>query len=501
MIQWRRLADLPLLVILMGLTSAAMVLPAGYALALRELPISRAFLYSGLILLFLTALIALATATLRPRDLIQGQLVAIVAAYLVLPAIAAIPVHQSIPGLSFADAWFEMLSCFTTTGATVFDAPVDVAAPLHFWRALVGWLGGFFILLSVAAVLFPLGLGGAELSMAQSQGSAAGRRQKSHIAEPSLRIVRMAGMFFPPYAALTAVLWFGLVLAGDTALVSLVHAMGAISTSGISSLAGLQNAASGVIGEAMIFAVLCLAVSRRLWPPVISADRFDDFWKDPEVQLGLMVLVAAVAVLALQQSVMPSATGAVTGISDVILSVWAAMFTALSFMTTTGFISASWPEADPPLLVLMGLAIMGGGVATTAGGVKLLRVYALLRHGERELERIVHPHSIGGHGPVARRLRREGAYLAWIFFMIFGLLLVIVITALTLTGLDFKAALILSVASITTTGQLASVATDGTMGYSNIDTTAKAILGVAMILGRLEVLAIFAVVAPNRWGR
>ena len=501
MIQWRRLADLPLLVILMGLASAVMLLPASHALALRDLPVARAFFYSGLILLFLTAIIALATATLRPRDRMQGQLAAIVAAYGVLPFLAAIPVQQSVPGLSFTDAWFEMLSCFTTTGATVFENPDAVPAPLHFWRALVGWLGGFFILLSVAAVLSPMGLGGSELMAAQVEGNAAGKRQNTRIAEPSLRFIRMATVFFPPYAAITAVLWFGLVFAGDTALVALIHAMGVISTSGISSQGGLQDAGSGLTGEALIFAFLCLGVSRRLWPPVFSADRSQYIWKDPEVQLGLGVLLVAGALVILQMALMPSATGAARTMSESLVAVWAAVFTVLSFMTTTGFLSAGWPDVDPPLLVFMGLAILGGGAATTAGGVKLLRVYALLRHGERELERIVHPHSIGGHGPVARRLRREGAYLAWIFFMIFGLLLVAVIAALTLTGLDFEAALILAVASITTTGQLASLAGNVAVGYADLDAPAKAILGTAMILGRLEILALFAVLAPNRWGR
>jgi trk system potassium uptake protein len=113
----------------------------------------------------------------------------------------------------------------------------------------------------------------------------------------------------------------------------------------------------------------------------------------------------------------------------------------------------------------------------------------------------VHPHSIGGHGPVARRLRREGAYLAWIFFMIFGLSIAGVTAALTLTGLGFQDALIYGIACLTTTGQLADAVGDAPLSYGKLDSVPMAILGVAMVLGRLEILAVFALLAPKGWAR
>ena len=95
--------------------------------------------------------------------------------------------------------------------------------------------------------------------------------------------------------------------------------------------------------------------------------------------------------------------------------------------------------------------MIGGGVATTAGGVKLLRVYVLYMHGRRELERLVHPSSIGGSGQRARRLRREGAYVAWIFFMLFAISIAAVMLALSLSGLDFEQSVVLSIAALSTT--------------------------------------------------
>jgi trk system potassium uptake protein TrkH len=152
-------------------------------------------------------------------------------------------------------------------------------------------------------------------------------------------------------------------------------------------------------------------------------------------------------------------------------------------------------------MMLLGLAIIGGGVATTAGGVKLLRVYALFRHGERELERIVHPSSVGGQGTEARRLRREGAYMAWIFFMLFAMSIAVTILALSMAGQPFQEALVLSLAALTTTGPLAGTALDQPILYGPLTAPEKAILGLAMIVGRLETVALIALLAPGDWRR
>ncbi len=188
-------------------------------------------------------------------------------------------------------------------------------------------------------------------------------------------------------------------------------------------------------------------------------------------------------------------------------AMWGGLFTTLSFLTTTGYesrdwvASRSWSGLGTPGLILLGLAIVGGGVATTAGGVKLLRVYALYRHAERELERIVHPSSIGGQGVVARRLRREGAYMAWIFFMLFAFSIAVVTAALSLAGLGFERAMVLGIAALTTTGPLADLAVETPIRWSELGPAAKVIAGAAMIVGRMETLAILALLAPASWRR
>ena len=133
--------------------------------------------------------------------------------------------------------------------------------------------------------------------------------------------------------------------------------------------------------------------------------------------------------------------------------------------------------------------------------MKLLRVYALFRHGERELERLIHPNSVGGSGQSARRLRREGAYLAWIFFMLFALSIAIFVAALALVDIPFEPALILTLSALTTTGPLAGVAATDPIAIVDLSRTAKVILAAAMVIGRLELLAILVLIAPDSWRR
>ncbi len=143
---------------------------------------------------------------------------------------------------------------------------------------------------------------------------------------------------------------------------------------------------------------------------------------------------------------------------------------------------------------------MGGGVATTAGGVKLLRIYALYKHGLREMERLVHPSSVGGAGMAARRFRREGAFMAWIFFMLFLIGIAAIMLALSFVGVSFDDAIALSIAAVTNTGPVAGMLDSG-LGYADVGTYGQMILCVGMVVGRVEVLALIALFNPNYWRR
>ena len=500
-----RVRNLPLLVILMGTSAAAMYLPAAHALVLRNHAVARSFFYSGSILLVLSAMIAIATANNPARNAARSHLVALIGAYLVLPVMLAVPFAQAVPDTSFFNAWFEMLSCFTTTGATLYDTPGRLPPSLHLWRALVGWMGGFFVLLSAVAILAPLNLGGIEVISGHTpgRGTASGRSA----GEASERINRYALVLFPAYTGLTLALWALLLMAGEAGLVALSHAMATLSTSGISPVAGLKGSTSGFTGEALIFIFLIFAVTRRALPGAVMVDRSTPVSQDPEIRMAMFFVGVVTLVLFVRHWIGALELADGQDLPAFFRALWGAAFTTLSFLTTTGFASTDWSSSriwsglDTPGLILLGLAMIGGGVATTAGGVKLLRVYALFRHGEREMERLIHPSSIGGSGQIARRMRREGAHVAWVFFILFALSIAIVSAALGLTGIAFEPGLVLTIAALTTTGPLADMAAEAPIRFAELGAMAKLILGFAMVLGRVETLALLVLLAPDSWRR
>lgn len=496
--------EIPFFVIILGIGVAAMLLPAIHAWSRTDYVTASAFFFTSVIGLVVTGLLALATQGRKPAKPARAQLLTLLGAFVLLPVIFAIPVYEVVWRISFLEAWFEMVSSFTTTGATLYDSVTRLNPSIHLWRATVGWLGGLLVWITAVALLAPMNIGGFEVRAAV-EGRGQTFVQLGRSVDATVRLQRAAVQLFPIYFGLTGTLWILLLLAGEVPLVALCHAMSVLATSGISPVGGVQNAASGLVGEVLIFCFLIFAVSRLTYSRGPLGDKGRELVHDPEIRIAAALVVIVPTLLMLRHFVGAVESEDGTNLTAALSALWSAVFTVLSFLTTTGFESAGWVEAqdwsglETPGLILVGLALIGGGVATTAGGVKLLRVYALFKHGERELERLVHPSSIGGAGAEARQIRRQGAYISWIFFMLFALSIAAVMLLLTLTGVQFETAMVLAVAALSTTGPLAEIAAETPILYAGIPDSAKVVLAFAMVLGRLETLAIIALFNPDFW--
>ena len=427
----------------------------------------------------------------------------LLAAYILVPLLAALPFSAVVAQATLSQSYFEMMSSFTTTGATLFREPGSVAPVGHFWRATIGWFGGLVILVAAFTLLRPLRIGGFELD-APNRSMRARDDPAGDMVHPADRLHRTVRLVVPIYSVLTLALALALVAAGEPALVAVCHAMSVLSTSGISPVGGLENAEAGWLGEVAVLLFLLVALTHRTYGGVAVFGRGGPL-RDPEVRTGAILVLGASLVLFLRHFTMQDPADGGEGLLAGLRAAWGILFTATSFLTTTGFLSDQWELArvwsDMPAigLVPIVLALAGGGIATTAGGIKLLRIFALYKHGVREIERLVHPSSVGRYGATARRIRREGAFVAWIFVMLFLLTLAMVMLLLAATGAEFETALVLSLAALANSGPLAGVFGGEVSGFGQLAPEARAILCAAMLIGRVEVLAVVAVLNPEYW--
>ncbi|MEE9388408.1 MAG: potassium transporter TrkG [Paracoccaceae bacterium] len=500
--------SLPLIVILMGLGAFAMYLPAAHAAILQDFATMRAFFQSANLFLILTVMLGIATSNRVIRRRGRSYLLALMTAFIVLPLMLAVPFHFAVPDTTFLNSYVEMVSDLSTTGATLFDDPHRLPDSVHLWRAMVGWLGGLLMLVASVAILAPMNLGGYEVLATTTRGRGASvQSQAAWEGDGSQRLLRYTAKIFPIYAGLTMALWIVLLILGDPPLVAISHAMSVLATSGISPVGGLHHAPSGINGEYIIFFVLIFAITRQAFGTEQTGFNLRNLRMDPEFRIGMFIVVVVTSLLVMRNWVGAIEVSNVSDMKTALRSLWGGAFTVMSFLTTTGFESTAWLDArdwtglGTPGIVLMGLALLGGGVATTAGGVKLLRVYALYKHGTREMDRLVHPSSVGGAGNQARRLRRQGASAAWVFFMLFAISLALAVTLLGLAGLDFETALTLAVTALSTTGPIIKVAAQTPISLGELGDSIKLIFAGFMVLGRLETLAIVALLNPEFWRR
>jgi trk system potassium uptake protein TrkH len=422
-----KLLRLPFLPLCLGVLALAMLGPGLFGLIQRDWHSARTFLYCAIFTGFACATLAMALGMRRGNGVARNELRDLVVCWALGPLLAAAPLWLRTPYIGAWGAWFEMVGAFTTTGGTVYADPGKVPDSLHLWRGIVAWLGGLVTLVAAFAILAPRNLGGFEVS-AHNIGAAGqqvrrvgiqpvasdgpGGDSLSHLGGATARldgrITRTLRLVLPVYGTLTAVLAFLFSALGQDGLRAVVHAMAIVSTSGISPDAGGLSATPNFRAELVAALFMVLAATRLTYAGTRRFGNVERWRRDPE--LKLMALLVATATLAL---ILRHWFGALTidlggRPSEALPALWGAVFTSLSFLTTTGFESASWHTARDwsglanPGLILLGLCAIGGGAATTAGGIKLVRGYALLRHGYRELERIAQY-----HGDLCRRDRTD----------------------------------------------------------------------------------------------
>lgn len=382
-------------------------------------------------------------------------------------------------GLSLADAYFESMSGFTTTGATVFTDFGAYGRALFLWRAMTQWFGGLGVIALFVVVLPRLGIAGRQLFFAEASGA------PGEAISPQVR--DSASRLWIVYTALTTFLIVLLMFAGMDFYTALLHSFTTMAAGGFSpngaSVAGYNNAAV----EWILVVFMLLAGTSFTLQYRVFTGRYLGLFTDGEFMTYLSVTVIASVLMGVVLA---------DGIPSLELLRTTA-FQSASLISSTGFASTDynlWPDAARAVLVLV--MLVGGCAGSAAGGPKVIRLLFVCKRVMLETTRVLHPRAVLPLRYKGRTIPDEivrAVYVLVVLYMagyfIFGLLTVLLGTDM-ITG--FSAAL----ACLGNVGP--GFGPTGPMGnFAGLSTPTKWLLSFAMWIGRLEIVTVVALFHPH----
>ncbi|GGK62355.1 TrkH family potassium uptake protein [Amphritea balenae] len=419
---------------------------------------------------------------LRTRD---GFLITVLF-WAVLGLFGSIPFMLSeFTNLSFVDAVFESLSGLTTTGATVITGIDYLPESILFYRQQLQWLGGMGIIVLAVAILPMLGIGGMQLYRAETPGPV-----KDSKLTP--RITETAKALWYIYLSLTVACALGYWAAGMTLFDAIGHSFSTVAIGGFSTHdASIGYFDNPTIEAICIFFMVISAVNFGLHFFAWRQRSLTHYFHDPEFKFYLSILCGI--------SVLTTAVLITTGTYGATESIRKAVFEVVSIATTTGFATADfaqWPVMLPFLLFVAAFA--GGCAGSTGGGMKVIRILLILKQGQREIKRLIHPNAVipvkFGSKPIPDRVLEA----VWGFFSVYLIVFIIMLIILLGTGLDQVTAWSAVGATLNNLGPgLGQVSAH----YGDLNEPAKWVLCFAMLLGRLEVFTLLVLFSPAFWKR
>ncbi len=469
-----------LLVFFVGLSMALALLVS----LLYEEPSTWALTVSMVITCVAGLLIFLCTREEEDSQLSHRDGVAIVSlGWFVAGVVGALPFLLSGSIDNFTDAYFESVSGFTTTGASILTDIEKLPKGILMWRSIIQWLGGMGIIVLSIAILPFLGIGGMQLYKAEIPSPVVDKLKP--------RISDTAKTLWKVYILIT-VLQILLLLGGGMSLFdSVCHTFCTMPTGGFSprnkSIAHYNSPYfDGVIIVFMLLAAINFSLHYRLLRGEAGI-----FGKDPEcrVFLGLVGVLTVLVTLDIYGSVYPSLAQALRY----------GAFQVSSMITTTGFVTAdydTWPSLSKSVLVVS--MFLGGMAGSTGGGIKTMRIMLLAKHTYQEIFRIIHPHAVRTVKLGGKPIPGDILSSIWGFFFLY--LGIYMISALVLAGMGMDPISAFSAVAACVFNVGPGLGLVGpTQNYLAVPFLGKWVLMLCMILGRLEIYTVIVLFMPEYW--
>ncbi|HMM11462.1 MAG TPA: potassium transporter TrkG [Bacteroidales bacterium] len=402
--------------------------------------------------------------------------------WIVTSVFGAMPFYFSGYIPSYTNAYFETISGFSTTGASILTDIEALPRDLLFWRSLTHWLGGMGIIVLSVAVLPILGIGGMQLFMAEMPGVT---YDKLHP-----RITETAKRLWGIYVILTIaqflLLWAGEMDWFDSAC----HTFATMATGGFSTR-NASIAAFGPYSQYIIIIFMILAGTNFTLHYFALHGWFGKVWGNEEFRTYLFIII--ICTLLIGTNLFLHNAGQPEPLLREVL------FTVVSILTTTGFVTTDYLQWPTFLwMVVVMLMFIGGSAGSTGGGIKVIRQSLLLKNSFVEMRRAIHPAAVLPAKYNGKSVPQEIVYKVMAFFLVYILIFAAGVMVLTAMGIDFETSIGASAACLGNIGP--GIGKVGPVyHYAFLPDAAKWVLSLLMVLGRLELFTVLMLFSRHFW--
>jgi trk system potassium uptake protein TrkH len=441
------------------------------------------FLESALFTTLSGGLMALACANgVREGLTIQQTFLLTTGVWLVLPVFGAIPFVLGETDARFVDAFFEAMSGLTTTGSTVFTGLDEMPKGLLMWRGILQWLGGIGIVVVAMVFLPELRVGGMQIFRAEGFDTFGKILPKATTIASQISVI---------YVGLTMACAICYLIFGMNAFDATVHALTTVATGGFSTKDASFAAFSGPLEYVCVVFMILAALPFVRYVQLLNGNE-KALWQDPQVRGFLVMVVLLVGVLSfVVHQAFPR---------DWEVAFREALFNTTSIISGTGYASVDYMHwGSFAVAVIFFAGLIGGCAGSTACSIKIFRYQILFVSIKSQLLKIRSPHGIFTPRYAGRSVSEEALNSVMSFFVFFIVTLGVFAVALGMTGLDFTTSLSGAAAAMANIGPGLGDQIGPAGNFGGLNDTAKWLLSAAMLIGRLEVLTVYAILTVQFW--
>ena len=440
------------------------------------------FASTGIIIFLMGITIILAFKNKNTKIRNRETFLLSVLSWIFLAGIAALPLYLSDINISYTDAFFEATSGITTTGSTILVNIENASKGILIWRSMLQWLGGIGIIVMAVAALPLLHMSGLQLFFSEQI------EPNDKLKE---RVNNLAKTIIIIYAIFTLICAILLNITGMSLFDSICHSMTTIATGGYST----KNNSIGYFDNIWIEIIIIMGMIAASLPFIIYAKSISNIkavFMDKQVKGFLYTLIISIFIIAIWLSLKLDV--------NLIESIRISAFNVISIITGTGYSTEDFSEwGSFAISMLFILMLIGGCTGSTTGGIKIFRIQILWQVILQQIQKVIRPHQILKitYSKAVIDDKTTLSILAIIFLFIISI--IIIAGLLYWMGLDLLTAFSAAATSIAVVGPGLSNEIGPLGNFSNLPNQAKWLLSVAMIIGRLEFLAVLILIMPSFW--